>query len=821
MILLCLRYTCSRYWTLPVWPPFVYSNKAALGSNDTASSLQKTSPNSDPAALSRLPSLTMDSIDQLLHLRQGGLSIEEYVHQFCELSYQVPLYVKFLFKNLFHFGLNEPIKSLHKSFFPGGEFKGSLSVFMDYALKLSDSPFTVGATEEERDAVLPRERTPAPEHAHKMAVTTESGRKMAVTTTPRHVIATNHESSQVTADLPEPHNRPSKPGPARVMSATPESPAKMATTPADAPLWPGLIASVLDPPLVSVRAAGIPRSAALSAPSQEPAEAAPSQELAESAPEAAPSQELAESAPEAAPSQELAESAPEAAPSQELAESAPEAAPSQELAESGSPGPQLVQSGSPEPLLVPPGSPEPLLVPPGCPEPLLVPHSSASSTLAPPSSPTSLVPSSLALSERPWDSAPAEHPLEFVVFPKEIVLGGPPAYRPTESPDPSWLPEAPDLQWSPRTLPTLVLETICALVFQFSLGPSLCRGSRLRPGGRLSRLLRPGGRLSRLLRPGGRLSRLLRPGGRLSRQSRLTSPLTCQSRLTSPLTCQSRLTSPLTCQSHFSSPLTLQNLKWRTQQLSCQSLVTPQQFTQCHFTSLLSLLPRPGGLLSHLPQMDLALRSLPRFHLRSTWIVPCVKRLKAALWEGGSVTNLVAISPHGLLHHTTAAHHSTSDYNSHHSLHLRHTHSHPPLHQSHSCHQSLMSPDCLTTPAPHSHTHISSTLPCTHREVLFSPVWHFRAFTPSIFSLFVTWTVLTTPVCSLPFWPRLPFDILSVCLQPRPLHCLCWWFCFAFVTPVLVTELCLSDLLLFIVIKLHLDLTTLLPHYNQEWKFCR
>ncbi len=67
--------------------------------------------------------------------------------------------------------------------------------------------------------------------------------------------------------------------------------------------------------------------------------------------------------------------------------------------------------------------------------------------------------------------------------------------------------------------------------------------------------------------------------------------------------------------------------------------------------------------------------------------------------------NPVAISPHGLLHHTTAAHHSTSDYNSHHSLHLRHTHSHPPLHQSHSCHQSLISPDCLTTPAPHSHTH--------------------------------------------------------------------------------------------------------------------
>ncbi len=35
-----------------------------------------------------------------------------------------------------------------------------------------------------------------------------------------------------------------------------------------------------------------------------------------------------------------------------------------------------------------------------------------------------------------------------------------------------------------------------------------------------------------------------------------------------------------------------------------------------------------------------------------------------------------------------------------------HTHSRPPLHQLHSCHHSLISLDCLPTPAPHSHTHI-------------------------------------------------------------------------------------------------------------------
>ncbi len=95
-------------------------------------------------------------------------------------------------------------------FFPGGEFKGSLSIFMDYALQLSDSLFTVGATEEDRDAVLPRGRTPAPEHAHKMAEAT-----------------THHqlpESLYRPAKPESAHVRPAKPGPARVMSAPPESP---------------------------------------------------------------------------------------------------------------------------------------------------------------------------------------------------------------------------------------------------------------------------------------------------------------------------------------------------------------------------------------------------------------------------------------------------------------------------------------------------------------------------------------------------------------------------------------------------------------------
>ncbi len=82
----------------------------------------------------------MDCIDQLLHLRQGCLSIFEYVYQFCELSYEVPLYDELLFTDLFQFGLNEPVKSC----LPAGGFNGSLKDCIDYALLCAGSSFTVG-----------------------------------------------------------------------------------------------------------------------------------------------------------------------------------------------------------------------------------------------------------------------------------------------------------------------------------------------------------------------------------------------------------------------------------------------------------------------------------------------------------------------------------------------------------------------------------------------------------------------------------------------------------------------------------------------------
>ncbi len=167
-------------------------------------------------------------------LRQGTRSIEEYVADFLELAHLTPL-AEICLMIFFRGGLSEPLSSI----MPLHEATWTLEEYSDLALKLSGSLFTVGVAAEENHPPI---GTSTAETCHKMA-----------------------------AD-PEPHNSPAKPESALIIPAKPESafarpakpesPARMATTPADAPLWPGLITSVLDPPLVR------------SAPSQELAESA-------------------------------------------------------------------------------------------------------------------------------------------------------------------------------------------------------------------------------------------------------------------------------------------------------------------------------------------------------------------------------------------------------------------------------------------------------------------------------------------------------------------------------------------------------------------
>ncbi len=100
-----------------------------------------------------------------------------------------------------------------------------------------------------------------------------------------------------------------------------------------------------------------------------------------------------------------------------------------------------------------------------------------------------------------------------------------------------------------------------------------------------------------------------------------------------------------------------------------------------------------------------------------------------------------------------------------------HTHSRPPLHQSHSCHHSLINPDCLTTPAPHSLTHIKAAHKHSPSAKSCFPWLTFPSVFPLCVYLFTTWTVdslswsfaacLTDPACLL--------IILSVCCLPWPI----------------------------------------------------
>ncbi len=108
------------------------------------------------------------------------------------------------------------------------------------------------------------------------------------------------------------------------------------------------------------------------------------------------------------------------------------------------------------------------------------------------------------------------------------------------------------------------------------------------------------------------------------------------------------------------------------------------------------------------------------------------------------------------------------------------THSRPPLHQSHSCHHSLINSDCLTTPAPHSLTHIKAA----HKH------------SPSAKSCFALATFLSVlpRICYLCVWPRTARPSIS---EPVPVTSTSAWYClhlcFASDIPVMPADHCLCD----------------------------
>uniref|UniRef100_A0A671NM60 Retrotransposon gag domain-containing protein n=1 Tax=Sinocyclocheilus anshuiensis TaxID=1608454 RepID=A0A671NM60_9TELE len=181
----------------------------------------------------------MNPADRLVRLRQGNRSIEDYVEDFCGLCHQVDFNETFL-KDIFRYGLGQNLSCL----MPRNTPQWTLEKYIDFALQLSGSVFTVGVMEKEHDTsqkfahVMPAKPQPAhvmpatPKPAHVMPATPGPAQTMPVKSKFTHVISTKSEPVQFMSAKPESGNIMSAPpGPARVTSAKPEPAPVMSATP--------------------------------------------------------------------------------------------------------------------------------------------------------------------------------------------------------------------------------------------------------------------------------------------------------------------------------------------------------------------------------------------------------------------------------------------------------------------------------------------------------------------------------------------------------------------------------------------------------------
>ncbi len=104
------------------------------------------------------------------------------------------------------------------------------------------------------------------------------------------------------------------------------------------------------------------------------------------------------------------------------------------------------------------------------------------------------------------------------------------------------------------------------------------------------------------------------------------------------------------------------------------------------------------------------------------------------------------------------------------------THSRPPLHQSHSCHHSLINSDCLTTPAPHSLIHIKAAHKHSPSAKSCFPLVTFLSVL-----LFILLSLCLTPDCAtLELW-TCACDLNPCLVLFTSLLCL-WYSCFCLLT---------------------------------------
>ncbi|ROK82362.1 hypothetical protein DPX16_4017 [Anabarilius grahami] len=195
-------------------------------------SLQKTSPKQRSSSFPGEHLHGMDITQLLLWSSQGTRSLEEYVQEYLDIAYLSDL-PDCALNDFFCDGVNQPLQNQLRR---EGQ-RSSLGSFMDYALLSVGSLFTVGVAEE-CDTMVDHVMATAPRNTHQMAAT--------ITTATHHVSADRPESHHVTADRPEQRH---------VSADRPES--RHVTDPVRERR--GLRSSVADPPMTSVRAAGIPK----------------------------------------------------------------------------------------------------------------------------------------------------------------------------------------------------------------------------------------------------------------------------------------------------------------------------------------------------------------------------------------------------------------------------------------------------------------------------------------------------------------------------------------------------------------------------------
>ncbi|KAL0151968.1 hypothetical protein M9458_052686 [Cirrhinus mrigala] len=162
-------------------------------------------------------------------LRQGNQPIEDYAVDFCELCHLVG-FNDIALKDIFQHGLKNSLNYLMPHHTP----HWTLEQYIDFALLLAGSPFTVGVADDQPcNPTFPTTPKPAqvtstkPETSHAKPAKPKPAHAMPAAPGPAHAMPALPESAPVMAAIPKPvHKMATIPKSVHKMAAPSESPAK-------------------------------------------------------------------------------------------------------------------------------------------------------------------------------------------------------------------------------------------------------------------------------------------------------------------------------------------------------------------------------------------------------------------------------------------------------------------------------------------------------------------------------------------------------------------------------------------------------------------